>query len=191
MVFTTQVMYGIVLTPEGHYPTLPPSPKHHHHCVGVYKKGALGLANVTIDSAKHLSKLQELLHLLILRLHHITTSGVCCIMSGQGKGTRHSDLSHAGYTSSGIVKDSVGAAMMSHADRSGSGKDVVSALQSAGARDQSISGSDMNRSDLDSAGLTRSGVTKGSGGANMMSNVDKSESGDGMKACLQSMGAKK
>ena len=54
-----------------------------------------------------------------------------------------------------------------------------------------ITGSDMSRSNLSSAGLPPGGVTKGSGGSNMMSNVDKSGSGGGMKASLQSIGAKK
>ncbi|KAK8407828.1 hypothetical protein O3P69_002395 [Scylla paramamosain] len=108
-----------------------------------------------------------------------------------GKGANYDDLSSAGYTSSGIQKDSVASGMMSHADLSGSGKGVVSSLQSAGARGQGISGSDMNRSDLSSAGLNHGGVTKGSGGASMMSSVDKSGTGDGVKASLQSVGAKK
>lgn len=112
-------------------------------------------------------------------------------MSGQGKGASHGDLSSAGYTPSGIGKSTVASGMMSHADRSGSGMGVVSSLQSAGAMGQGITGSDMSRSNLSSAGYTHGGVTKGSEGAAMMSSVDKSGSGDGMKASLQSIGAKK
>lgn len=58
----------------------------------------------------------------------------------KGKGANHSDLSEAGFTSSGIGKGSVGSNMMSHAYQSGSGKGVVSTLQSAGARGHGVSG---------------------------------------------------
>ncbi|XP_050726867.1 uncharacterized protein LOC127003836 [Eriocheir sinensis] len=112
-------------------------------------------------------------------------------MSGQGKGASHGDLSDAGYTSAGITKGSVGSNMMSQSDVSGHGKPVVSSLQSAGARGQDFSGSNLSRGALNDSGLTSQGVTRGSAGAHMMSNVDKSGAGGGVKSSLQSVGAKK
>lgn len=49
----------------------------------------------------------------------------------------------------------------------------------------------MSRGALNDAGLTSHGVSRGSAGAHMQSNVDRSGAGGGMKASLQSIGAKK
>lgn len=112
-------------------------------------------------------------------------------MSEQGKGASHGDLSSAGFTSLGIEKGTPAANMMAHADKAGRGKGVVAALQRAGAKGQDLSGDDLSRSDLNSAGYTQDGVMKDSEGADMMRNVDKAGAGGGMKAGLQSIGAKK
>lgn len=52
----------------------------------------------------------------------------------------HGNLEDAGYTKDGINKDSIGSNMMSHADTTNHGKDVVSSLQSAGAKGRGVTG---------------------------------------------------
>lgn len=50
------------------------------------------------------------------------------------------DLAEQGFTERGIAKDSNAAKMMSDADTTGDGKDVVSDLQSAGAKGENYTG---------------------------------------------------